>query len=172
MGSNTINMKNSIITLALLTTILAGCSKWQEPHNEAEANYYFDNYCSRNSAFFGLESSDRFFYHCNKASDIINNSIDKLLKDETLNKLVRKSLEEYLIDGSSSRPTCSFKGWEEMDPYCIAINKRLSQLKNNGNYSAREIQQRYLNSKNEVVVAYRKAQAESQANLILQQAEK
>lgn len=161
-------MKNKLLTISLIVS-LTGCSKWQEPQSTTEAKYYLDNYCYTTWVSSSNGYSAYGEKYCNMASNMIINSMDKLLEDETLNKLVRRSLEDDVFGGRSS--TCNFKGGEEMDPYCIAINKRILQLGQNGNYSALDIQNRYIESMNAAFMDYRKAKAESQANLILEQAE-
>ncbi len=112
--------------------MLTGCSKWQYPKSATEAKYYLDNYCTK--SIFGSDGySSSSGHYCKDASEMVTNSMDMLLKDETLNKLVRKSLPEDVI-GSS--PTCNFPSQEENHPVCIALKKRMSQLGQNGNYSA------------------------------------
>lgn len=160
-------MKNKLLTISLIL-LLSGCSRFEKPQSATEANYYLDNYCDK-SHFDPNRDSKFNGQYCNAASNMLTSSIDQLLNDETLNKLVRRSLEEDVLGGSSS--TCNFKGGEEINPYCIAINKRISQLGQNENYSAHEIQSRYIELRNAGFMAYRKAKAESQANLILEQAE-
>lgn len=159
-------MKNKLLIISLVV-LLSGCSKWQDPQSAIEAKYYLDNYCTK--SIFSSDGYSAFSGHyCKDASEMVTKSMDMLLKDEILNKLVRKSLPEDVI-GSS--PTCSFPSQEEMHPVCIALKKRMSQLRQNGNYSASEIQMHYIESRNAAFMAYRKAKAESQANLILEQAE-
>ena len=151
-------MKKSIITLVLLTTILSGCTKYQEPKTYDEASYYAANYCLKSNPNWIFSGS-----YCSTADQMIKlfniNAMNKLLKDKALTKIVDESLK--------NDTWCYWK----TNPYCIAIQKRLSQLGNN-QYSALDIQNRYNDAFGALLDEQNKAQAESQANLILQQAEK
>lgn len=158
-------MKKSIITLALLTITLSGCTKYQEPKTYDEANYYSDNYCLKSDV--GLTGYSLFSgSYCSMADQMIMsfniNAMNNLLKDKALTKIVDESLKND-----------NWCYWEKINtnPYCIAIQKRLSQLGNN-QYPALDIQNRFKDAFYALLDEQKKAQAESLANLILQQAEK
>ncbi len=158
-------MKKSIITLALLTTILSGCTKYQEPKTYDEASYYSTNHCLKSDlgeTGYSLFSGS----YCGTADQMIMsfniNAMNKLLKDKALTKIVDESLKN---------DNWCYWGKINTNPYCIAIQKRLSQLGNN-QYSALDIQNRFKDAFYTLLDEQKKAQAESQANLILQQAAK
>lgn len=158
-------MKKSIITLALLTTILTGCTKYQEPKTYDEASYYSANHCLKSD--FGVTGYSLLSgSYCSTADQMIMsfhiNAMNKLLKDKVLTKMVDESLKNN-----------TWCYWEKLNtnPYCIAIQKRVAQLGNH-QYSALDIQNRYNDAFYALLHEQNKAQAESQANLILQQAAK
>lgn len=149
-------MKSKLLTISLII-LLSGCSK---PQTYDEASDYFDNYCAPDNISrtgYTIFSGG----YCRDAAQMIAsfdiNAINNLLEDKLLNKIISESIQKGIICDRNT------------DPYCKAIQKRLSQLGNN-RYTTEALQRRYQDSEWDKQMNKDQAQAESQANLILEQA--